>query len=751
MLRIPLALLSFFFLAAFTTSSQEEMAKTETKPEINIKKVVEAVIPCTVHVEYYFKFDKGEEPIIAGYRCSSCSKFHGTNAGEYVRENRPLEVPGYMISDTELISPDILTQSRFISKIRVTNDKSESPAKISDYIVKQQAVILKLEKNLEGSKPAVLNPEAKAPYFVVGFSVEDGMWQMNTKPLGKDLTYYPEISDFVRKTLPSSMIVTEKGEIVGLSMNPEISSDDSWKCPVSKLEKLTEAQLETTFTRIKEISSKNIVRVQVNFRSPQLKPGAQTGMASRYSGDDDNPAFDTELNTKGIMLDSKKVLVFGDIKPKITARLEGIKVFADGSESGKNADFVCSLNDFAAFIAELKEPIQTKGLEFSKDDILKLRSVLLPAVQIKVYGDKLVSHYLYNRITDFDIGWKNYRFPELPAVSDNLFLFDMEGKLIALPLARRSRLAMDRQSSYSRGERQILPVSYLKKSLDSLDTSKNASNIPLKEKDENRIAWLGVELQQLNPELARMNKVAELTKNGRNGAVVSYLFPDSPAAKAGIKEGDILLCIYLEDDPAPIEVRADEQPYRDFPWAEYDRIPDQYYSRIPTPWQSLDNSIANFLTNVGFGKKFTLEYCSGGKIFTKEFTVEPGPDYFDTTEKSKSDVLGLTVKNLTSEVRRYFQKGKDEPGVIVSKIDPGSKASVAGLKPYEIINQINAKPVNNVKDFEELIKDKQELNLGVSRMAISRTVKIKLANDKDKKPEAGPLAKPDAAKPEVKD
>ncbi|MFZ2655475.1 MAG: PDZ domain-containing protein [Victivallales bacterium] len=735
MYRKLFSLLAFALFVSFSASSQDAKEQDEKENSQKLKSVADAVMPSTVHVEYYLKYDRGEEPVIAGYRCSNCSKFHGTNAGEYVKENRPVEIPGYLISDTEVISPDILTQPRFISKIRVTNGKSESTAKIIEYGVKQQAVILKLEKQLEGSKPAQINPEAKGPYFTVGFSLDNGMWQLNVKGLGGDIVSYPESSEFLRRTMPSSLIVNEKGEIAGVSMNPEMSADDSWKCPVSKMEKISQDQLDAVLAKIRESAIKNIVRVQVNFRSPQIKNDMRNEMSRNYSDDDDEAQpFDTELNAKGIMLDGKLILVLADIKPKMTARLEGIKVFAEGSPAGKPADFVCSMNEFAALVAELKEPVQTKGFEFSNEDILRLRSALLPAVQVRIYGDNLVMNYLYNRITDFDIGWKGRRFPELPGVSDDIFLFDLEGRLIALPLAYRARLAMERYSSYSRNEKQILPVSYLSAALRNLDASRNTANIPLSEKDENRIAWLGLELQQLNPGLARMNKVSELTKNGKNGAVVSYVFPASPAAKAGIREGDILICIYLEDDPAPIEIRAEEQMMRDFPWTEYDRIPDMYFQRIPPPWQPFENSMNSFLTNIGFGKKFTLEYCSGGKLTTKEFTVEKGPDYYDTAEKYKSDFLGLTVKNLTCEVRRYFQKNNDDPGVIVSKIDPGSKASVSGLKPYEIIVQVNGKPVNNVKDFEEQIKDKTDLSFGVSRMAISRSVKIKMTNGKDAKP-----------------
>ncbi len=735
---------AILFLAGFAGFAQEDKEKEEKENAQKLKTVADAVLPSAVHVEYYLKYDKGEEPAIAGYRCASCNRFHGTSAGEYVKENRPVEIPGYLISDTEVISPDILTQPRFIGKIIVSNGKSESTAKIAEYGIRQQAVILKLDKSLEGSKPAKISTDAKGPFFNAGYSIENGMWQMNVKGLGGELISYPEISEFARRAMPSSLIVNGSGEIAGISMNPELSADDSWKCPVSKMEKISQEKLDALFAKIKETASKNIVRVQINFRSPQIRNDMRDEVGRRYSNDDDEvQGSDTELNTRGIMLDGRKVLIFAGIMPKMTARLEGIKVFVDGDAAGKPAEFICSMNDLAALVAELKEPLQTKGFEFSVEDILKLRSALLPAIQVKVYGDKLVMNYLYNRITDFDIGWKGNRFPQLPGVSDDIFLFDLEGRLIALPLAYRPRLSMERYS-YSHGEKKLLPVAYLSAAMKNLDASRNAANVPMSEKNENSIAWLGLEFQQLNPGLARMNNVSELTKNGRNGAVVSYVFPDSPAAKAGIKEGDILICMYVQDDPAPIEIKADEQYMRDFPWAEYDRIPDMYFQRIPTPWQTLENPLNTFLTNLGFGKKFTLEYCSGGKLLSKEFTVEKGPDYFDTAEKFKSDFLGLTVKNLTCEVRRYFQKKPDEGGVIVSKIDPGSKASVSGLKPYEIITQVNGKPVTNVKEFEEQIKDMTDLSFGVSRMAINRTVKIKM-NGKDAKPgdgEKGPKPQP---------
>jgi len=119
-----------------------------------------------------------------------------------------------------------------------------------------------------------------------------------------------------------------------------------------------------------------------------------------------------------------------------------------------------------------------------------------------------------------------------------------------------------------------------------------------------------------------------------------------------------------------------------------------------------------------------------GKRVEKKFVVEKAPLYFGTAPRFEDKKMGLTVRDLTYEVRRYFHKTKNDPGVIISKIEQGGKASVAGLKPYEIIISVNDKAVNNIKDFENLLKQGGDLKLGVLRMSTSRTVKIK-SDDSD--------------------
>ena len=111
----------------------------------------------------------------------------------------------------------------------------------------------------------------------------------------------------------------------------------------------------------------------------------------------------------------------------------------------------------------------------------------------------------------------------------------------------------------------------------------------------------------------------------------------------------------------------------------------------------------------------------------------------------------MTVRDLTFEVRRYFQKKPDDPGVIVSKVEPGSKGAVSGIKPYEIVTQVNDATVANIKDFEKLTAGEEELRLSLSHLTRSRIVKVKPGPPPEKpaKGKAGP--KREAPKEEAPD
>ena len=102
--------------------------------------------------------------------------------------------------------------------------------------------------------------------------------------------------------------------------------------------------------------------------------------------------------------------------------------------------------------------------------------------------------------------------------------------------------------------------------------------------------------------------------------------------------------------------------------------------------------------------------------------------YFDATEEV---IVGVTARDMTYELRRYYQRPEGEPGVVVSKIESGSKASVAGVKPYELITAVNDQPVADVAEFEAQLKDVSEVRLSIRRMTRERVVMVTLPEKED--------------------
>ena len=432
----------------------------------------------------------------------------------------------------------------------------------------------------------------------------------------------------------------------------------------------------------------------------------------------------TERYALAGLIDASTILVLADLKPKITARLQQITALPSGRKP-VGAKFAYTLKDYGAFVATLEKPLPG-ALVLYDGDITDFRNKLLLAAEVRIEGEKCTRYFLHNRIASFDVGWKRQLYPEVRGADEGLLLFNARGELVAFPIAQREKVAVGRQYEAGGGGAKLTPAAQLVGVKADFARHADASNVPLTEEQENRLAWLGVVLQPLNSELARINKVSDLTQNGRIGALVSYVYPGSPAETAKLQVGDVLIRLHVQDEPKPIDVRADDYGFSStpFPWHRLDEVPEQYYDRIPRPWPPAENTLARALTDLGFGKKFVAEMSREGNVFRVDFAVAESPPHYDSAPKYKSDALGLTVRNLTYEVQRYFQKTLEDPGVIVSKIEPGSKASVAGMKPYEIITHVNDKPVMTVRDFEKLIGENGELRLSVKRMTKGRVVKI---------------------------
>lgn len=732
----------------------------DAKPEgkgptpAELAKLAEGLASSSVVVEYTVKYDKADSPgnDYSGrysYRAdwSMRGGWETANWDQMIKEERPAERAGYVLSPTKVLTSDPQLHPRFIQSIAVRFNGKTIDAKISGYAKDRDAVVLELASPLDGAKPLTFDATKAPPYLGASYFQEEDQWGMAVGSSGgSQIVALPDGRKFTHGS-SNGLIMDRQGNVVAAVFGNDLPVDDSWKGSPEKWAMMSQAEMDAALKKTEELASQCVVRVQASLRSPRQGAAAADPYGGYFGGSDQGSDSMTEWNGSGILLDDKTVLILANFKPKTTARLEGVRVFVGDSEEATTGSFTGTLKDYGGFIATLDKPLPGAAKPFT-GAVTDVRNKLLLKAEVAVLGETRTAYYSRDRIGGFHLGWKRELFPQADAArydsgmgyggegSAGNFLFTDDGKLYAIPIARREKVAVEERGYYGYGgggsETIMLPVSYLVRDLANRGTSIETENRPLTEAEENRLAWLGVEMQAMDPDLARVNKVVDQTAGGNIGGIVTYIYPDSPAAKAGIQDGDILLRFHVKGQPKPLDVEAgsydDMGGMMDRMWDMIDQMPDEYLDRMPTPWGSVETTLTRSLTDIGFGTPFTADVWRDGKLITKDFTIELGPAHYNSAARFKSEASGISARDLTYEVRRYYQLKTEEPGVLVSKVEKGSRGAVAGVKMFEIIQTINDKPVTNVKEFEEALAPGGEFKLFVKRMTEGRTVKIKIAS-----------------------
>ena len=697
--------------------------------------VAKKLAPSLVKVEYELQSDKGDQPRAWswGERCPTCGQFHGYPVEDYIRQERAIEAAGVVLSAREVIAQDLETHPRFIKAIRVRKGDTSVTATIKAFARDHDAVLLELSEPLAGTKPLAFDTAKKGPYLAASYKFLNGDWQTHIAGLGSSLTLPERAKPFI--ATPSFALVTDKsGNAVGLATKSELPPDSSWKGSPQKWPFIASADMAARLAKVESDAQGTLLRVHLTFRSPKTAAGGGGGFGGggfrgggfRGGGDSDEDVESaTERNVIGVAIAPDRLLVLSNLRARTTARLQKISVHT--GETSQEGKFVASLKDYGALVVSVAKPLPA-SVKLSTANILGARNQLVYAEELTLQGDKRVAYATHARITTFQAGWRGQINPGVEGVTAAPFVFDESGALVALPVSRREKLQASRFSGGSVERLRSVAASYIADALANLDKNSDPNNTPLSESDENRIAWLGVELQPLNKELARVNGVSDQTGDGRNGALVTHVYAGSPADKAGIEPGWVLLRLRSPEQPNAIEIQLQEDRGgfgANFPWEQLDQLNERIFDRLPAPWPNAENALNRILTDLGIGSKVTAEFFASGKTLKKEFDVTASPAHYESAPRFKSEPLGMTVRNLTYEVRRYIQRRPDEPGVVISKIEAGSRVSVAGIKPYEVITHVNDQPVMTVADFEKLVGQPGDLNFSVKRMATGRLVKIK--------------------------
>ncbi len=210
--------------------------------------------------------------------------------------------------------------------------------------------------------------------------------------------------------------------------------------------------------------------------------------------------------------------------------------------------------------------------------------------------------------------------------------------------------------------------------------------------------WLGAETQDINSDLAKLLDISAATKGGVIGQLVGSVIPRSPAERAGLKPDDVLLRLQEggKRQALAVPARAGTGHDTDFGLNETAR-----YFRGPKT--GLDDALADF----GPGTKLTVTFLRGGKESSVDLTLEASPPGIENSPKLVDKATGLSIKEITGDIRRFLRLEKGFEGLLVYDVESGSPAQVAGLRPLAILQTVGGRPVSTLKELESFLAAKR--------------------------------------------
>ncbi len=191
--------------------------------------------------------------------------------------------------------------------------------------------------------------------------------------------------------------------------------------------------------------------------------------------------------------------------------------------------------------------------------------------------------------------------------------------------------------------------------------------------------WVGISLQDLTPELMDSFNLKE-----KEGALIGQVFDGSPAAKGGLKVGDLVVAV----DGAKINNSRD---------------------------------VVREVLKKQVGQKVTMEVLrDGGKvevIVTTEAMPSEPMEQKASVQPEKKEWFGLHVTPITQELAKQLNL-KNTEGVLIESVDAGSAAFEAGLRRGDIIVEVNRKRIQDENDYfraMEKVKPEQAVLLLMNR------------------------------------
>jgi len=208
--------------------------------------------------------------------------------------------------------------------------------------------------------------------------------------------------------------------------------------------------------------------------------------------------------------------------------------------------------------------------------------------------------------------------------------------------------------------------------------------------------WLGVQIQPVTAEVAE-----RLGLDGQKGALVASVVDQSPARRAGLRPGDVIL-------------KVKGQTIDDF------------------------KTLSRLVASTPGGTEVSLEVYRQGAMAALSAVIgqTPTDDRVAVQSETEADTgtpkLGLYLAPLTPETRQTHGLDAESPGVMVARVEPGSPAEKAGIRPGSVISMVGQQTVDGPEDLARQVrgaigKDRSSVLLLVETEGEKRFVTVRFA------------------------
>jgi Do/DeqQ family serine protease len=289
-------------------------------------------------------------------------------------------------------------------------------------------------------------------------------------------------------------------------------------------------------------------------------------------------------------------------------------------------------------------------LDLGNSDALQVGDVVL-AIGDPFGVGQTVTHGIVSALARTEVGTSDYQFfiqtdAAINPGNSGGALIDMSGKLVGINSAIYSR------SGGWQGIGFAIPANMVRVVVASAKSGGDAVKRP----------WLGAKLQAVTPEIAE-----SLGLKRPAGALVANVLPESPAARAGLKAGDLIVSIDGQsvDDPNAFDYRFATQP---------------------------------------LGGSAKLVYVRGGKEYSAAVALETAPDRprDEIDIRGRSPFTGARVANLSPALADQLQVQNADSGVVVVAVPDGSLAASFGFRPGDVIVDVNGERIGQTRDLERV-------------------------------------------------